>query len=279
LGSRILEYRWTLLGRELLAARIACHDCDRHFHDTYTVGLVRKGTVHLQLDGETFLVEPGDVFVIHPYEVHGGGNKIDAIECDILYPSIELMARVTGVAIEGGAYPYFASPVFKRTAATAQLFAVVDKATAAASASSSEAYIRHALQMLFGGRVQGTRRLKLSGPAYPSVYRAFDAMLNQLELMRGSSDISLYLGVSPFHFTRVFHKAVGMPPTAFLRQLRVARARTLIANGEPLADVATDAGFFDQAHMTREFKGVFGFPPGLLARKIRLTRSVAKAVC
>lgn len=279
MGSRILEYRWTLLSRDLLAARIACHDCDQHFHDTYTVGLVRKGTVQLQLDGETLMVGPGDVFVIHPYEVHGGGNTTDAVECDILYPSIELMAQATGVAIRGGTYPYFASPVFKQTAATAQLFAVVDKATASASPSSSETEVRDALHKLFGGRVQGTRRLKLSGPDYPSVYRAFDAMLSQLELMRGSSDLSLYLGVSPFHFTRVFHKAVGMPPTAFLRQLRVARARTLIANGESLADVATDAGFFDQAHMTREFKGVFGFPPGLLARKIRRTRKVAEFAC
>ncbi len=225
------------------------------------------------------MVGPGDVFVIHPYEVHGGGNTTDAVECDILYPSIELMAQATGVAIRGGTYPYFASPVFKQTAATAQLFAVVDKATASASPSSSETEVRDALHKLFGGRVQGTRRLKLSGPDYPSVYRAFDAMLSQLELMRGSSDLSLYLGVSPFHFTRVFHKAVGMPPTAFLRQLRVARARTLIANGESLADVATDAGFFDQAHMTREFKGVFGFPPRLLARKIRRTRKVAEFAC
>lgn len=43
---------------------------------------------------------------------------------------------------------------------------------------------------------------------------------------------------------------------------RLARARTLIKNGVPLAETAARAGFADQSHLTRQFKRAFGLTPG-----------------
>ena len=272
MGSRILRFNWTILHQEILGGKIVFYDCDPHFHDTYTIGLLRKGRVRLTCDDQVFMAEPGDIFLVHPYEVHGGGNTCEPAECDILYPTMDLMAEATGVALYNGNYPYFASPLFKKSKSTAHLFKCIDRASAMPSVFLPETGICEVLRDVFGPYVQGTRRLKLMGGERPSVYMAFEAMLQQFESMRGAADITEQLGVSPYHFSRIFHKAVGVPPSVFLRQLRVAKARALITNGEALADVAVDAGFFDQAHMTREFKSVFGFPPGTLARKVRETR-------
>jgi AraC-like DNA-binding protein len=274
-GSRILSFRWTLLDEGLLAARIACHDCDPHFHDTYTIGLVRAGTVHLAVGADRFVATAGDVFVIHPYEVHSGGDKAEPIECDILYPSIRVMTEITSVDCGFGMFPNFGSPVIARCAQSEALFNVIGAAIESSETPQSEE-ICGALRGLFDGRIKGGRRLKIAGQPSASVYRAFDAMLDHLELLRGAADLSGHLGISRFHFIRTFHKAVGMPPAAFLRQLRVARAKSLITSGLPLADAAIDSGFVDQAHMTREFKSVFGFPPGKLARSIRHHRALAR---
>jgi transcriptional regulator GlxA family with amidase domain len=63
----------------------------------------------------------------------------------------------------------------------------------------------------------------------------------------------------------MFHREVGLPPHAYQIQVRVARARALIATGVPLAEVASMTGFADQSHLTRLFKRIVGVPPGQYA--------------
>jgi AraC-like DNA-binding protein len=51
-------------------------------------------------------------------------------------------------------------------------------------------------------------------------------------------------------------------------ELRVARARTLIAAGVLLSRITYDAGFADQSHLTRRFKASMGMTPSAYARQI-----------
>jgi AraC-like DNA-binding protein len=46
---------------------------------------------------------------------------------------------------------------------------------------------------------------------------------------------------------------------------RIDTARKRLLDGEPIALVAADVGFFDQAHFTRQFKRHVGIPPGRYA--------------
>ncbi|MCY1522404.1 Helix-turn-helix domain protein [compost metagenome] len=63
-----------------------------------------------------------------------------------------------------------------------------------------------------------------------------------------------------------FARRYGLPPLAWLRNWRVARARVLLREGLPLADAALAVGFADQAHLTRVFKQVYGSTPGVLRK-------------
>ncbi|HVB37962.1 MAG TPA: AraC family transcriptional regulator, partial [Vicinamibacterales bacterium] len=246
-------------------------DCEPHFHDTYPVGLVRKGTVHLTVGRRIVRVEPGEVVVVHPYEVHGGGSADELIECDILYPSIDLMIEATGLVPCGGGYPCFDSPLFRQSPATMQLRTCLDRFRdrERRSAATADGGVVDALHAVLVQGAPGSARWRPIAGGRSSVDQALDIMLRQVASIRRPGEITERLGVSPFHFSRVFHRAIGVSPIVFLRQLRVARARTLIVDGMALADVAVDAGFFDQPHMNREFKSVFGFPPGQLARTVR----------
>ncbi|NOK58552.1 MAG: L-rhamnose operon transcriptional activator RhaR [Chloroflexi bacterium AL-W] len=68
--------------------------------------------------------------------------------------------------------------------------------------------------------------------------------------------------LSRYHFIRVFREAVGIPPHAYLRQVRIRHAKAMLAAGQPIADVALATGFTDQSHLTRCFKQLWGFTPG-----------------
>jgi AraC-like DNA-binding protein len=61
------------------------------------------------------------------------------------------------------------------------------------------------------------------------------------------------VGCTPRHLRREMNAEIGLGPKSAARIARVRRAIGLLASDRPLAEVALDAGYGDQAHMTREF--------------------------
>jgi len=59
---------------------------------------------------------------------------------------------------------------------------------------------------------------------------------------------------------------VGLPPHAFQLQLRVDRAKTLLAGGVDITAVAQRTGFADQSHFTRILRRSVGVTPGRFPR-------------
>lgn len=99
----------------------------------------------------------------------------------------------------------------------------------------------------------------------PAVARTRDALHERFAEEVPLEQLASLAGMSKCHLVHLFHKEVGLPPHAYQIQLRVARARVLVAAGVPLAEVATMTGFADQSHLTRLFKRVVGMPPGQYA--------------
>ena len=78
-------------------------------------------------------------------------------------------------------------------------------------------------------------------------------------------------GVHPAHLWRVFRRAEGCSPSAYLHRLRCRHVFRRLAEAgpaPPLADLALEAGFADQSHCTRVFKRLLGVPPGALRRDL-----------
>lgn len=70
-------------------------------------------------------------------------------------------------------------------------------------------------------------------------------------------------GVSVRTLQRIFRRLVGVGPKWMLARARLhdAIARLDAGYAGPLADLATDLGWFDQAHFTRDFTALVGVPP------------------
>ena len=69
--------------------------------------------------------------------------------------------------------------------------------------------------------------------------------------------------LSPFHFARAFKAATGTPPHSYLSNLRIEKAKLMIAEGRtPLAEIAYRCGFSSQSYFTTCFKRVADTTPG-----------------
>lgn len=71
------------------------------------------------------------------------------------------------------------------------------------------------------------------------------------------------VALSPFHFARAFKAATGTAPHVYLSNLRIERAKRLIAEGRlPLIEIAGLCGCSSQSYFTTWFKRNVGATPG-----------------
>ena len=70
------------------------------------------------------------------------------------------------------------------------------------------------------------------------------------------------LFLSPGHFSQRFTREVGVAPAAFVRRLRLEKARALLRETDwPLSRIAEATGFADAAHLARSFRAFYGQTP------------------
>jgi AraC family transcriptional regulator len=74
-------------------------------------------------------------------------------------------------------------------------------------------------------------------------------------------------GVHETHFSRAFHRHVGMTPNEYRSRARIRLAsELLLTTTTSLASVALSCGFSDQSHLTRAFSARLGLAPALYRR-------------
>jgi AraC family transcriptional regulator len=79
--------------------------------------------------------------------------------------------------------------------------------------------------------------------------------------------VSSLVNLSRSHFSRAFKISTGLPPHQWQLQARIAKAKELMLQWDrPLAQIAIEVGFADQAHFSRTFGCAVGESPGAWRR-------------
>jgi len=96
-------------------------------------------------------------------------------------------------------------------------------------------------------------------PAQPDVERAWRLLRATGGRIRVGA-LADALGCSRRHLVNRFAREVGVPPKVAARLVRFEAARARLGT-VPLARLATEHGYADQAHLAREFRALAGVPP------------------
>ncbi|WP_119422926.1 AraC family transcriptional regulator [Desertibaculum subflavum] len=246
-------------GLERFEARFAGGGYAPHRHDVYAIGITLQGVQRFRYRGAAAQCLAGQVYVLHPDELHDGHAGTEAgFRYRGIYIAPDLVRDALGQP--GWALPFYAAVVSDdRRLAAAVLPAlddldrplddlqrdqiVIDIADALAAGASSPP--RHALAARHGNAVAAARDLIEAGLR--------DGVTSeQLEAATGHDRYTL---------ARQFRACFGTSPYRYLMLRRLDRARRLIAHGLPLAEAAVAAGFADQSHLTRRFKQAYGLTP------------------
>jgi len=73
------------------------------------------------------------------------------------------------------------------------------------------------------------------------------------------TDLAAELHLAPGYLVRLFNAATGLPPMAYLAQLRAEHAAVLLLHtDEPITSIGRTVGWADQSMFARRFKAHYG---------------------
>ena len=88
----------------------------------------------------------------------------------------------------------------------------------------------------------------------PKLARAADYIRENFARTLKLEEICAAADLSPSYLIRAFKARYGMTPHAYLVNRRIEFSRAQLKRGRPIAEVAAEAGFADQAHLQRAFR-------------------------
>ncbi|UEB98050.1 AraC family transcriptional regulator [Pseudomonas sp. HN2] len=251
-------------GIESIRAHFRGHAYDPHWHDSFLVGVTEQGVQQFNCRRVRHRSTPGHVFLLEPGEIHDGHAPTDdGFTYSMLYLDPCWLERELHALFEEA--PADSQPGFADTLSHDPRLSTA---------------IMQAFHALHDGDLRIVRQTAIDGLLAPLTRhldwrkrQAFDPRLPLVAQVArdylhahtyediGLDDLAQACGVDRFRLTRAFKAAFGLAPHAYLIQLRLAKARQLLARGETPAQVASVLGFADQSHLGRWFRRAYQLTP------------------
>jgi len=163
----------------------------------------------------------------------------------------------------GGAAAFFPQPLHELFGATAALDdlvprADVDRTRARVAEAATDAERVAALEAFLAGRLRRDADDSMVAAAVRAIADTHGALPIRTLARR--------LGISQDPLEKRFRRAVGASPKQLASLLRLRHAIDSYRPDVKLAQLALDAGYFDQSHFSRDLRAVTGQAPGRFLR-------------
>jgi AraC-like DNA-binding protein len=231
----------------------------RHTHEHYALGVIQEGALGFCYRGQNIVANIGEVNLCMPDHAHSGQPASpEGWSYSMLYLEPHWLIGINQQLTGKAELPFIAAGVLQDAVLAQKILSFhtaleANQDTLLEQESRLWWLLEHVLLRHTSARPQR--------PANAAVGTCKDYLeAHYLENVR-LEDLAHLVGLSQYHLLRVFSQVVGLPPHAYLRQIRVAHARRLLRGHLPLANVALESGFADQSHLNRWFMRFFGITP------------------
>jgi len=250
---------------ELLHANYVKQTFPRHTHEQFAIGVIESGALGFYYRGENVIAPQGQINLCIPGEVHTGQPATDSgWSYRMFYFEPQLLQRVASeVAGKPHDIPFFRTGVIDDPILAKQILQLhVLMEQQDVPLLEQESVLLWTLGQLVMRHADDSLVLRTLRKEKTAVFRAQQYIQTHYTQNFSIEDLAQTVYLSPYHTIRVFREEIGMPPHAYLRQIRITKAKELLVQGLSLADVAQSAGFTDQSHLNRWFKRLWGITPG-----------------
>ncbi|NJM70233.1 MAG: helix-turn-helix transcriptional regulator [Scytonema sp. RU_4_4] len=111
--------------------------------------------------------------------------------------------------------------------------------------------------------VEGLSHLKLR--------QAIEYINQNLEKDLGLAEVATVVGMSMYHFSRLFKQSTGFSPHQYVMNCRIERAKRLLTKTEEAIDqICQQVGFQSQSHFTNVFRKFIGTTPKAYRKQVKI---------
>jgi AraC-like DNA-binding protein len=268
-GLDMERHQWSNLRHDsdllldTLQASFTTYAFARHWHDYYVIGLVEDGVQSFWCRRATYTTPRGGLILLNPGEAHTGqAAGAGGFAYRALYPTSTHMAQAMAEFGRPEQLPQFPAVRIDATDLAAMVRDFHATLASAAPPLERQTYWLTLLTTMVLRYAADPLRLPAAGNEPRAVAR-IRAIIEAHYAERITLPIlAAEAGLSPFHLVRVFRRATGVPPHAYLESVRIQRAQRLLMRGISPARVAYDVGFSSQSHFTSRFQRIIGVTPG-----------------
>ena len=240
----------------------------KHSHQEYQLGMSLDCQGEYYYRGAYHSVPTGKLSIIHSGEVHSPSERTHLPQ-----PASFLMMQIeptllTTTAMEIGkdiSVPFFTQPVFSdRT--IAQLFYRLCTSDRDSNLAQDSLLLDFLSYLVTPKQAQILDAGKKTQSTLKTTHNAIAIVCDYLHANYADNvslaELANIAGISRFYLSRLFRRQQGISLSAYQTQIKIDRAKQLLAQGMSISAAATATGFYDQSHFGHHFKRLVGTTPG-----------------
>lgn len=254
-----------------------------HYHDFCELALVLSGRGRHVLEGESFPVSAGDVFVVQGRQVHCFRDREDLVLVNVMYDPTRLplpmglLRRLPGYSALFMLEPSFRSAhhfssrlnLGREDLGVAEALAERIERESASRQAGYEAVLMGLLLelMVFLSRRYGDGATKESRSLL-RMGRLVSALEQRYAEPWTLQTLSEFANLSRTNLLRIFRQATGQSPIDFLIGLRIEEAKRMLRQTSlGMTEIAFETGFGDSNYFARKFREATGHSPTAFRRR------------
>ncbi|MBR5614626.1 MAG: AraC family transcriptional regulator [Clostridia bacterium] len=237
-----------------------------HWHDCFEIELILSGSAVHELNGKTYNLTPGDIYLLNPTDFHrvkSDGAEVFNIMFSENLLDDELLQKILNVE-NNIAFHLNKTEFENATALISQMLTEFRNGE-----DYSEAYIKNLLECLFIILLRRST-FKQQPESDEKTIGVRKALLYIHSHFRDNPTMAEAAKISGFnknYFSSLFHKTTGQTYKNYLSLLKLEHAKKLVLSSKiSVTEICFASGFNSLPNFLRSFKAHFGISPGAMRK-------------
>lgn len=241
---------------------------ESHAHAAYTATAVLAGQLTATIGDVMFELPAGETALTNVGQNHSArGEQVEFVSIGVS------PALVNEMVTEIGLTRTTANIIFRRAAVTDSTITKMAREIAAEVSDEQlgrtamldslvRQFVIHLLRCHLTVRQSDQIELSRAGPVDRRLRLAIEFMHDNFGRELALEEIASAAYLSEYHFARLFKQITGVTPHVYLANVRLERARKLLADTAlPISEIASMVGYQSQSHFSKMFRSVTGITP------------------